>query len=309
MPTRNDRRPEKGYRWILEGSTLQNQWLMRIVTLGIWPNTIGEICYSKIYSFRIWQNLFTGTSTLTYTFRIGQVCFTTLKPLLQWAVVLLLVALVCHIFKKSSLIIWVHDGSWYWLEDWNLTLWAAEISQHFSTGRFKQVHCSAMTGSAAKCPGAPFYTHNAWELYEPKVVWCLFYIGRLYPSGESDLSDSEDDTFGILGPIVVFVGVPSCEVPTQSTTYNVFPACSGWLWVSVLFLKDSWRKCMVKGWTGKFRVQRGHLNYGSDITSTSSWALQQFLHDFEFPSSAGLQLPEKLEGFKRTRSKRSEHDW
>lgn len=193
----------------------------------------------------------TGTSTLTYTFRIGQVCFTTLKPLLQWAVVLLVVALVCHIFKKASLlIIWVHDGSWrclprfdffvssgWWLEDWNLTLWAAEISQHFSTGRFKQVHFSAMTGSAAKCPGAPFYTYNAWDLYEPKVVWCLLNIGRLYPSGESDLSDSEDDTFGILGPIVVFVGVPSCEVPTQSTTYNVFPACSGWLWVSVFFWK------------------------------------------------------------------------
>lgn len=33
------------------------------------------------------------------------------------------------------------------------------------------------------------------------------------------------------------------------------------------------------------------------------------LHDFEFPSSAGLQLPEKLERFKRTQSKLSEHDW
>lgn len=53
MPTRNNRRPEKGYRWILEGSTLQNQWLMRIVTLGFSPNTIVDICCSKIYSFRI----------------------------------------------------------------------------------------------------------------------------------------------------------------------------------------------------------------------------------------------------------------
>lgn len=134
-----------------------------------------------------------------------------------------------------------------------------------------------MTGSAAKCPGAPFYTHNAWELYEPKVVWCLFYIGRLYPSGDSDLSDSEDDTFGILGPIVVFVGVPSCELPTQSTTYNVFPACIGWLRVLVFFERQLkkvygiWLNGQVQSSERAFK-----LWFSSDITGTSSWALQQF---------------------------------
>lgn len=178
MPTRNSRRPEKGYRWILEGSTLQNQWLMRIVTLGFWPNTIGDICCSKIYSFRICllghQHSHTRSELVKYVSQH-------LNPYCNGRLFCWWLHSFATFFKKASLIIWVHDGSWrclprfdlfassgWWLEDWNLTLWAAEISQHFSTGRFKQVHCSAMTGSAAKCPGAPFYTYNAWELYEPK---------------------------------------------------------------------------------------------------------------------------------------------
>ena len=126
------------------------------------------------------------------------------------------------------------------------------------------------------------WDHNgSWRCPPISTFLCLQIAGwgieicpLFYPSGESDLSDSEDDTLGILGPVVVFVGFQAVNCQ-----HNQPPIMFSQLAVvdcQIVSFSSLLGKKKVYGISLNGQVQRGHLNDGSDITGTSSWALQQF---------------------------------